>query len=125
MAETKRQMGAVRDLSRDDGNFEVKVRPRDRLAPPDSRSTYNAESTLSRLVSPHFSRAQHEARSLHHEVFRSAGDLEIQGDDLHVRINALSCPRRTRALAAMCKELNTTKTIYPGTDLTLVYSVNA
>jgi hypothetical protein len=45
------------------------------------------------------------------------------GDQLHVRINALSAPRRSRALAALCVELTDTETIYPGTDLTLVYSV--
>jgi len=35
----------------------------------------------------------------------------------------LSAPRRTRPIAALCQELTATKTIYPGTDLILVYSV--
>jgi len=34
-----------------------------------------------------------------------------------------SAPRRSKALAALCTELNNTETRYPGTDLTLVYSV--
>ena len=86
-------------------------------------ATYNAESALSRLISPYYARAQDEARSLLREVFRSAGDLEIQDDLLHVRINPLSSPRRTRALAAVCEDLTAQKTTYPGTALTLVYSV--
>ncbi len=86
-------------------------------------ATYNAESALARLVAPHYARAEDEARTLLHEIFRSAGDLEVEGDRLHVRLDALSAPRRTRALAALCEELTATDTRYPGTDLILVYSV--
>lgn len=50
-------------------------------------------------------------------------DMEIIGDELHVRLNPLSAPRRTRALAALCAELTATETPYPGTELTLVYGV--
>jgi hypothetical protein len=32
-------------------------------------------------------------------------------------------PRRTRALAAICQLLNDTQTVYPGTNLILIYSV--
>jgi hypothetical protein len=39
-----------------------------------------------------------------------------------VRINTLLAPRRSRALAGFA-ELTDTETIYPGTDLVLVYSV--
>ena len=86
-------------------------------------ATYNSESALSRLVSPYYARAADEARSLLREVFSSAGDLEIKDDQLHVLINAMSAPRRTKDLAALCEDITATQTIYPGTDLTLVYSV--
>ncbi|MGH8987485.1 MAG: putative transposase, partial [Acidimicrobiales bacterium] len=86
-------------------------------------ATYNAESGLARLLAPHYARAEDEARSLLREIFSSPGDLEVEGQTLHVRIEPLSAPRRTRALIALCKELTVTKTLYPGTDLTLVYSV--
>jgi hypothetical protein len=86
-------------------------------------ATYNAESSLARLLAPHYARAEDEARSLLREVFRTPGDLEVSGTTLHVRIGALSAPRRTRAIAGLCEELTATKTTYPGTDLTLVYSV--
>ena len=49
--------------------------------------------------------------------------MEIVGTTLHVRIDPLSAPRRTRALAGLCAELTATKTCYPGTQLTLAYSV--
>jgi len=86
-------------------------------------ATYNAESALARLIAPHYARADDEARSLLREIFTSAGDLQIEGDRLHVRIRPLSAPRRTRAMAALCEELTATETLYPGTSLALVYSV--
>ncbi len=39
------------------------------------------------------------------------------------RLDPASAPRRSKALAALYAELIETKTLYPGTDLTLVYSV--
>jgi hypothetical protein len=39
------------------------------------------------------------------------------------RVAAPLAPCRSKVLAALCTELNDTETRYPGTDLTLVYSV--
>jgi prepilin-type processing-associated H-X9-DG protein len=86
-------------------------------------ATYNAESALARLLAPHYARAEDEARALLREVFASPADLEVVGTELHVRINPLSAPRRSKALAGLCADLTATETTYPGTDLTLVYSV--
>ncbi|MEW6296075.1 MAG: putative transposase [Candidatus Diapherotrites archaeon] len=88
-------------------------------------ATYNAESALGRLLAPHYARADDEARSLLREALRSPADLQVVGSELHVRLNALSAPRRTRAVAALCAELSSTDTVYPGTDLVLRYSVKA
>lgn len=86
-------------------------------------ANYNAESALVRLIGPHYARAEDEARSLLHETFKSSADMEVVGNALHVRIDPLSAPRRTRALAALCEELTATETRYPGTDLVITYSV--
>ena len=86
-------------------------------------SAYNSESALARLLRPHYARGQDEARSLLREAFTLPGDLHIIGDTLHVRLDPASAPRRSRALAALCTELTTTHTRYPGTDLILAYSV--
>ena len=86
-------------------------------------ATYNAESALARLLAPHYARAEDEARSLLREVFAAPADMEVVGRELHVRINPLSAPRRTRALAGLCADLTATETTYPGTELRLVYSV--
>ena len=86
-------------------------------------ATYNATSALARLLAPHYRRAADEGRMVLQEALRSPADLEVIGDELHVRINPLSAPRRTRAIAAVCDELNATETHYPGTKLRLVYSM--
>ena len=86
-------------------------------------SAYNAESALARLLRPHYPRSQDEGRALLREAFTLTGDLQIIGSTLHVRLDPASAPRRSRALAALTTELTATATRYPGTDLTLAYSV--
>jgi hypothetical protein len=86
-------------------------------------SAYNSESALARLLRPHYSRSEREGRALLREAFTLSGDLQIIGTELHVRLDPASAPRRSKALAALCTDLTDTQTRYPGTDLTLVYSV--
>jgi len=86
-------------------------------------SAYNSESALARLLRPHYSRGDDEGRALLREAFTLPGDLQIIGNTLHVRLDPASAPRRSHALAALCIDLTDTATRYPGTDLTLAYSV--
>ncbi len=86
-------------------------------------AAYNAESTLARMIRPHYARAEHEARALLREAMTLSGDLQIIGDTLHLRLDPASAPRRSRALAALCTHLTATETIYPDTDLKITYSV--
>ncbi|MGI8753105.1 MAG: putative transposase [Acidimicrobiales bacterium] len=88
-------------------------------------ATWNAEHALARALGPHYARAEDEAHSLLAEVFSTSADLEIVGEELHVRLAPLSAPRRSKAIAALCHELTATETLYPGTGLRLVYSVKA
>jgi hypothetical protein len=127
------ELAAAKNVSR---NTEThlplsKVRPGSRLLETERKllthairmSAYNSESTLARLVRPHYSRGDDEARALLREAFTLSGDLQILGNTLHVRLDPASAPRRSKALAALCTELTDTATRYPGTDLTLAYSV--
>jgi len=86
-------------------------------------SAYNSESALARLLTPHYAHSEHEGRALLREAFTLPGDLQVIGETLHVRLDPASAPRRSKALAALCAELNDTATTYPGTKLTLEYSV--
>ncbi len=84
-------------------------------------ATYNAESALARMLIGEF--PMDEARALLREAFNSPGDLEVTGSALYIRIDPLSAPRRTRALAALCEKLIDAEITYPGTNLVLHYSV--
>jgi hypothetical protein len=86
-------------------------------------AAFNAETMLARTLHPHYARAGDEAAVLVREALNASGDI-IPGDHtLTVRLDPLSAPRRTRALAALCAQLNQAGTRYPGTELTLRYEV--
>ena len=84
---------------------------------------YQAESDLLRLVAPHYRRAGDEGRTLLQTALASAADIEVTQTELRVTLAAQSSPHRTRAIAALCEELNQTKTIFPGSRLHLHYAI--
>jgi hypothetical protein len=46
-------------------------------------------------------------------------------DELLIRLDPLTAPRRTQALAALCDQLSQARACYPGTDLVLRYEVKS
>ena len=84
---------------------------------------YQAESDLLRLVAPHYCRAGQEGRTLLQSALASAADLEVTQKELRVTLAPQSSPHRTRAIAALCEELNQTKIVFPGSRLRLRYAV--
>src|SRR5258708_23407504 len=84
---------------------------------------YQAESELLRTVAPHYRRAADEGRTLIQSALGSAADLEVTDNELVVTLAPLSSAHRTRAIAALCEELNELKTIFPGSSLRLRYAV--
>ena len=83
----------------------------------------NTETILARALNGRYARAGDEAYALIREALHASGDITIHGSTLHIRLDPLSAPRRTRALAALCEQLTTTATRYPGTQLPLRYEV--
>jgi hypothetical protein len=67
--------------------------------------------------------ADDEAYALIREALTTSGDITPADGTLTIRLDPLSAPRRTRALAALCEKLTATVTTYPGTTLTLRYEV--
>jgi hypothetical protein len=86
---------------------------------------YQAESDLLRLVAPHYRRADDEGRTLIQSALASAADLQVTKTELRITLAAQSSPHRTRAIAALCEELNKPKTIFPGSRLRLRYAIRA
>src|SRR6266851_1403423 len=83
----------------------------------------NTETILARALNGRYARAGDEAYALIREALHASGDITISGTTLHIRLDPLSAPRRTRALATLCEQLSTTRTCYPGTHLVLRYEV--
>ena len=84
---------------------------------------YQAECDLVQLVQPYYRRAEDEGRTLIQTALASAADIEAAENELQVRLLPLSSPHRTRALVALCDELNASPTVFPGTKLVLRFSV--
>jgi transposase len=84
---------------------------------------YQAESDLVHLVSPHYKRAADEARTLIHSALAAPADIQVAGNELRVLLAPLSSPHRTRAIAALCEDLNRTPTMFPGSRLQLKFGI--
>jgi transposase len=84
---------------------------------------YQAETDLLALIRPQYARADDEGRTLIHSALMSSGDLEVTQTELRITLNPLSSPHRTQATKELCRKLNATRTIFPGSKLRLVYDV--
>ena len=86
-------------------------------------AAYQTESDLLALVRPHYARSDDEGRTLLHEFFHAAADIEVADTELRVNIYPLSSPHRTLAVQALCETLTETATVFPGSRLTMRFSV--
>jgi Helix-turn-helix domain len=86
-------------------------------------AAYNAETALARALDGRYARAGDEAHALIREALTASGDIIPGNGQLLIRLDPLTAPRRTQALAALCDQLNQTASRYPGTDLVLHYEV--
>ena len=84
---------------------------------------YQAESDLLRLVAPHYRRAAQEGRTLLQSALASAAALQVTETELRVILAPQSSPHRTRAIDALCDQLNQTQTLFPGSHLRLHYAI--
>jgi transposase-like protein len=86
-------------------------------------AAYNAETTLARALDGHYARAGDEAYALIREALTTSGDIFPGHGELLIRLDPLTAPRRTQALAALCDQLTAARACYPGTGLVLRYEV--
>ena len=88
-------------------------------------AAYNAETALARALDGHYARAGDEAYALIREALATSGDIVPGHGELLIRLDPLTAPRRTQALASLCNQLNQAQACYPGTDLVLRYEVKS
>jgi hypothetical protein len=85
----------------------------------------NAETALARALHGHYARAGDEAYAVIREALTISGDIRPGPGELLIRLDPLTAPRRTQALAALCEQLTAIHARYPGTDLVLRYEVRS
>jgi prepilin-type processing-associated H-X9-DG protein len=88
-------------------------------------AAYNTTRSLARAITTNtsYTRADDEAHTLIRTALNGSGDIIPDHDTLHIRLDPLPAPRHTTAIDELCRILNDTHTIYPGTTLTLRYSI--
>jgi len=84
---------------------------------------YQAESELLRLVAPHYRRAEDEGRTLIQCALGADADIAVTENELRISVSPMSSPHRTRAITALCDELNRLETTFPGSLLRMRYAV--
>ena len=89
------------------------------------RAACNAETLLARALDGHYARAGDEAYALIREALTTSGDIRPADGGLLIRLDPLTAPRRTKALAVLCDQLTAARACYPGTDLVLRYEVKS
>jgi transposase len=85
---------------------------------------YQIEGILVESLRPHYARTEDEGRTLIQTALRSSASIEPTEKELHVNLAPLSSPHRSKAIALLCDTLNKTETIFPGTDLRIIFSVS-
>lgn len=86
---------------------------------------YQAESDLFHLVVPHYKRAEDEGRTLIQSALNGPATIEVTDKELRLTLAPLSSAHRTRAIAALCAEMDRRVAMFPGTRLRLRYAVEA
>lgn len=84
---------------------------------------YRAETAMAEMVAPYFYKQKEEKRMLIKQIFNTPTDIIVNQEEqtLTIRIASLSAPRYNEAIGELCKILNATESIFPGTDLRLIY----
>ena len=87
---------------------------------------YRAESSLASLLREHLSRFD-DARALLRQIFQTEADLvpDLATNTLTVRLHHLTQAAHDQAIEQLLTELNATQTVFPGTNLTLVFKLGS
>jgi phosphopantetheinyl transferase (holo-ACP synthase) len=85
--------------------------------------TYRAETVLFNLIKPIFKTAEKEGRQIIQSILASDADIlpDCQTKTLTVKIHGQATPKINEVLKNLCEQMNETKTIYPQTDLTIIF----
>ena len=85
---------------------------------------YRAETAMATVLRSILTRTD-DARTLLCDVFTSEADFIPNAEDetLTVRLHHFANPLTDRAVRKLCEHLNETETIYPGTNMRMIYQL--
>ena len=86
---------------------------------------FRAETALAHLLCPHYKRAEHEIRMLVKSIINTPIDMQVdkENDELIITLYPLANQRSNEAVSKICETINRTNTIFPGTNLRLIYKI--
>jgi hypothetical protein len=86
---------------------------------------YRAETALAQLAREKINRLD-DARSVVRQIFRTEIDLlpDQQNKTLTVRLHPMTTQAHDEVVRHICAELTATETVFPGTDLRLIYEIS-
>lgn len=87
---------------------------------------YRAETSLASMIREKLARND-DARALIRQIFHSEVDLapDLQAKTLTVRVHHLAQNAHDVSVRHLCDQLNATETLFPGTDLRLLYKLGS
>jgi hypothetical protein len=87
---------------------------------------YRAETSLVSILREHLARSD-DARTLIRQIFETEADLipDTTIKTLTVQIHHLTQAAHDQVLEKLCAALNETQTVFPGTDLTLIFKIGS
>lgn len=88
---------------------------------------YRAETSMANLIKPLMNRKKDEARAVLKQIYLNDADIipDYKNKILEVRLHNLAEAYFDKIAKGLCQELNQTETIFPGSDLKLVFKVGA
>jgi hypothetical protein len=88
---------------------------------------YRAETSMASLLREHMARGSDDARALLRQIFQTEADLtpDLAANTITVRLHHLTQAAHDQAIEKLLADLNATQTVFPGTELTLVFKLGS
>ena len=88
---------------------------------------YRAETSMASLLHEHMARGGDDARALLRQIFQTEADLtpDVAANTLTVRLHHLTQAAHDQAIEQLLTDLNATQTVFPGTELVLVFKLES
>lgn len=86
---------------------------------------YRAETSLLQILKPITNPVNHEERMILKQLFTTPADIipDYTNKTLTIKIKGLAANRYNKAISKMLEEINKTKTVFPQTELLLIYEI--